>query len=392
MSRLTTLSTRVAEAVAHAPALAARLDKAGLAPSDLAKPGMLDRLPVLSKSSLIALQAADPPFAGFLGVPMEEVAHVHVSPGPILEPVLRGQAAHGFDRMFRAAGLGPGDIALNTWSYHLVPAGLAFDESARATGATVVPSGPGQTDLQVQLIDRLGVTAFLGSTAYFEKVAEAFAATYGGTRGRWTLTRAFLGGEPGDWMAKRRRLEQAHGIPTHGCYGTADLGLVGYEDDEPGYLCHEDRLVQICDPDTGAPRPAGEVGEVVVTTLARGWPMIRFGTGDLSRALEIGQDGFVARMSGVEGRVGDGVKVREIFLYSVHARALADALGDDVSASIVVRRDEGRDCIAVDLSGPRCPDDRVQEAFRGITRLRADDIRWHDALPRAVPLEDTRDF
>lgn len=391
--RLSTLSQRVAEAAARAPALARRLSDAGLTAADLATPGALDRLPVLAKPQLMEMQAEDPPFAGFLSVPMEEVAHVYASPGPIYEPVLKGHEAHGFDRMFRAGGLGPRDIALNTWSYHLVPAGLVFDAGARAAGATVIPSGPGQTDLQVQLIETMGVTAFLGSTAYFEKVAERYAETFGATRGRWSVKRAFLGGEPGDWMAKRARLEAEHGITTHGCYGTADLGLVGYEAPGlPGYLCHEERLVQICDPETGVPLAEGMPGQVVVSTLARGWPMIRFGTGDLARALEIGADGFVARMSGVEGRVGDGVKVREIFLYAAHADALAEAMGDGTDARIRVGRDGGADHIALELTGLRRPDADVRDAFQRITRLRADEIRWTDTPTFPRKLEDTREF
>lgn len=392
MNRLDTLASRVGEAVVHAPALAARLAEAGLRPDDLARPDALDSLPVLAKTDLMRRQADEPPFAGYLGVPASEVAHVYASPGPIFEPVLSGHGAHGFERMFRSAGLGPGDVALNTWSYHLVPAGLVFDAAVRATGATVVPSGPGQTELQVQLIERLGVTAFLGSTAYFETVAEAWTATHGATLDRWPLRRAFLGGEPGDWMAKRRRLESAHGITTHGCYGTADLGLVGYEAAGPGYLCHEERLVQVCDPATGAPLPVGAPGQVVVTTLARGWPMIRFGTGDLARALDLGPDGFVARMSGIEGRVGDGVKVREIFLYAPHAEALAKALGPAVDVRIRITREGTRDCIALDLSGPPRPQEQVAEAFRSITRLRPDRVRWHDTLTQTSPLEDARDF
>ena len=392
MTRLELLARRVAEAATHAPALSARLAAAGLSPADLAEPGALDRLPVLAKSTLMAEQAARPPFAGYLGVGIAEVDHVYASPGPIFEPVLKGHGAHGFDRMFQAAGLGPGDIALNTWSYHLVPAGIVFGEGARATGATVVPSGPGQTELQVQLIHQLGVTAFLGSTAYFETVAALYARTHGGTRGVWPLRRAFLGGEPGDWMAKRRRLETEHGITTHGSYGTADLGLVGYEDGQPGYLCHEDRLVQVCDPATGLPLPAGQPGQLVATTLARGWPMIRFGTGDLCRALAIGADGFVSRMSGIEGRVGDGVKVREIFVYAAHMTALAADLGPGVTAALCVTSEDGVDRLTLDLCGPSCPEDRVREAFRRITRLRPDHVRWHDRLPRTTLLEDAREF
>ncbi|WP_258523868.1 phenylacetate--CoA ligase family protein [Roseovarius sp. TE539] len=391
--RLSTLARIVTEATQNAPALAARLSDSGIAPADLAEPGTLERLPVLAKTELMELQSGNSPFGGHLSVPLQEVAHLYASPGPIFEPVLRGHEAHGFDRMFRAGGLGPGDVALNTWSYHLVPAGLLFDAGARATGATVVPSGPGRTELQVNLIETLGVTAFLGSTAYFEKVANAFASTHGATKDRWPVRRAFLGGEPGDWMAKRRRLEREHGVTTHSAYGTADLGLVGFEaDGQPGYLCHEERLVQICDPDTGVPLSEGMPGQVVVTTLARGWPMIRFGTGDMARALEIGADGFVTRMSGIEGRVGDGVKVREIFVYATHARALSRSLGGGSEARIRISREGGSDHITLELSGPARPEEEILDAFQRITRLRADTVIRCDRHTISEPLEDNREF
>jgi len=393
MERLTTLAQVTAEAIGQAPALAARLTAAGIAARDLARAGVLDTLPILQKTDLIAQQAANPPFAGYLSVPLDEVAHVFASPGPVFEPVLRGHGAHGFDLMFQAGGLGSGDVALNTWSYHLVPAGLIFDTGARATGATVIPSGPGQTELQVTLIEKLGVTAFLGSTAYFEKVAEVYAATYGSTKGRWPIKRAFLGGEPGDWMGKRARLEAEHGINTYGAYGTADLGLVGYEEDgQSGYLCHPYRLVQICDPATGAPLPIGVEGQIVVTTLARGWPMMRFGTGDLAQALALSEDGFVSRMSGVTGRVGDGVKVREIFLYASHATALAQSLGSGVEASFRVWREDGVDRITIELSGTARPDAEVRDIFHRLTRLRVDYIRRQKRLTNPGLLEDSRVF
>jgi phenylacetate-CoA ligase len=392
VNRLTILAGRVAEVAKYAPALARRLEEAGLGPADVAVSGGLDRLPVLSKERLMQMQAADPPFAGFLACDPAEIAHVFASPGPIFEPVLKGDATgHGMDRMFGAAGIGVGDVALNTWSYHLVPAGLLFDQGLQAVGATVIPSGPGQTELQCSMIATLGVTAFLGSTAYFETVAEAFANTYGATRGTWSLRCAFLGGEPGNWAAKRRRIEAEHGVTTHSCYATADLGLVGYEEaGKPGYTVHPERLVQICDPHSGQPLPEGEPGEVVVTTLACGWPMIRFGTGDLARALNLGPDGFVARMGPIEGRVGAAVKVREIFVYPLHARQLAEWLDGADEARIRIARAGGRDRIEIELTGRPHPEDEVIDRFRAISRLRADEIRWVETFTINSELEDVR--
>lgn len=392
-NRLNILAAQVKEAVKFAPALAARLKEVGLEPGGMAVPGTLDRLPVLGKPELMKLQAEKPPFAGYLSCDMNEVAHVFASPGPIFEPVLQDNPAYGFDLMFRAGGVVSDDIVLNTWSYHLVPAGLLFDAAARMAGATVIPSGPGQTDLQVQLIANMGVTTFLGSTAYFEKVARVFAENFGSTNGLWPIKRAFLGGEPGDWMAKRKRLEKAHGISTHSCYGTADLGLVGFEEtDLAGYTCHPERLVQICDPATGATLPVGTSGQIVVTTLARGWPMIRFGTGDLARALASSDDGFSSRISGIEGRVGDGVKVREIFLYAAHAAALITRLGSVNDARIKVWNEGDIERISLELTGDRCSETEVREAFSQNTRLRADYIDWPLKPTISQPLEDVRYF
>lgn len=392
-TRLSRLAAAVARALPHAPALARRLAAAGLAPADLATPGALDRLPVLAKAELMRLQAAEPPFAGFLGCPTEGIGHVFVSPGPIMEPVPADDAdGMGMGRIFAAAGLGPGDVALNTWSYHLVPAGLIFDRGLRSVGATVVPAGPGQTELKLALIASLGVTAFLGSASHFETVAAAWAARNGPTRGGWTLRHAFLVGEPGDWPARRARIEAEHGVAVHTAYGTADLGLVGHEEPgRAGYLTHPDRLVQVCDPETGAPLPAGAPGQVVVSTLNPGWPMIRFGTGDVARAMEISPDGFVARLGPIEGRVGAGVKVREIFVYPDHLERLAAELGGQGRAArLRIDREGPRDLLTLELTGPPVAEADVRDAFRRITRLRLDRVVAVAGFTIPQPLHDAR--
>lgn len=391
--RLSLLAERAAEAAVHAPAFANRLAAAGLSPADLAHPDGLNRLPVLSKEQLMRMQAAQPPFAGFLACSPEDVAHVFVSPGPICEPVLaEDRSGMGMEMIFAAAGLGPGDVALNTWSYHLVPAGLLFDRGLRAVGATVIPSGPGQTELQLGLIASLGVTAFLGSATYFETVAAAWQAQHGKTSGNWPLRHAFLVGEPGDWPERRARIEAEHGVEVHTAYGTADLGLVGYERrGHPGYDLNPERLVQICDCETGQPLPAGMVGQVVVSTLARGWPMIRFGTGDLAAALESDAQGFALRLGPIVGRSGAGVKVREIFLYPDHLARLAAALpGKAREAHAIITRESGRDVIRLELTGPPLPHAQVAELFREITRLGLDGVIATSNFSFAAPLHDAR--
>lgn len=384
-----------AKACLLAPALRARFIAADVVPADIRTADDLNRLPVLKKESLMAQQQAAPPFGGYLACEPHEISHIYVSPGPIFEPSLAEDATgHGMSMMFAAAGLGPGDLALNTWSYHLVPAGLLFEQGLRAVGAAVIPSGTGNTDLQADLLLKLPVTAFLGSTAFFETVIARLESQGHSLPQSWQLRHAFLGGELGDWAGKRRRLEAAYGIRTWSLYGTADFGLIGYEQDGlDGYLIHPERYVQICDPLSGVPLPAGAAGEIVVTTLSRGWPMIRFGTGDVSTALKIGADGGVAQITPLQGRVGQAVKAREIFIYPSHVEALPQRVAGLRRASATVRRNGNRDevvlqaVLAADASTDAV-DAALRQVFVGLTRLQLDRIEIvSDAiLPEGAPL------
>ena len=235
-----------AAAAERAPGLKSRFAAAGFDPATVRSLADLSRLPVMKKEELLKLQRANPPFGGFLAADLRDVGRIYVSPGPIFEPSLSGGGGHGLDLLFRSAGVGAGDIILNTWMYHLVPAGLLFDEAAQAAGATVIPGGVGNTELQAQIIVETGVTSICASTAFFLTLAGKVLETYG--RDAWKVKTAFLGGEMGDWMAKRRRIEADYGVSTWAAYATADLGLVGYEDGGDGYVVHPDRVVQICDP------------------------------------------------------------------------------------------------------------------------------------------------
>ena len=371
-----------AEAVALAPALRARFEAAGLAPERLESVDDLNRLAVLKKERLMELQQLQPPFAEYLACRPEEIGHIYVSPGPIFEPSLVSDASgHGMDLMFAAARIGPGDLVLNTWSYHLVPAGLLFDRGARAVGATVIPGGTGASELQAEVILKLGVTAYVGSTAFFMTLIERLEAMGRVLPQDWQLRHAFIGGELGDWAAKRRYLEQRYSVSTWSCYGTADFGLIGFERrGEVGYYIHSDRFVQICDPESGVPVSQGEPGEIVVTTLARGWPMIRFGTGDVSVAIETSLDGGVSRITPLQGRVGAAVKVREIFIYPAHVERLVRQIDGLERAALSVTRPGSRDEITGLIAvAPGSDIQRIEgelrQAFTVITRLRLDHVK-----------------
>ncbi|MBI2751719.1 MAG: phenylacetate--CoA ligase family protein, partial [Burkholderiales bacterium] len=297
-----------------APTIREIFERAGLAPADLKTLDDLLRLPVFKKEALVDLQRRRPPFGGFLAAKDQDIVRIFVSPGPINEPQLtHDRDGCGFGTAFAAAGLGPGDRVLNTWSYHLVPAGLLLDEGLRSVGATVIPAGTGGSELQAKLAIDLGVTCICASTAFFMTLAEAVEATGHSLPGGCKVKTALLGGELGDWLGKRRRLEARYGIRTFAVYATADFGVIGFENgaQDGGYEIHQDRIVQICDPTTGVPLPQGEPGEIVVTTLTPGWPLIRFGTGDVAVATAMNADGTVRRIGMLQGRVGQAVKARE---------------------------------------------------------------------------------
>ena len=378
-----------AVAADRAPGLKSRFAAAGFDPAAVRSLADLSRLPVMKKEELLKLQRANPPFGGFLAADLRDVGRIYVSPGPIFEPSLSGGGGHGLDLMFRSAGVGAGDIILNTWMYHLVPAGLLFDQAAQAAGATVIPGGVGNTELQAQVIVETGVTSICASTAFFLTLADKVIETYG--RDAWKVKTAFLGGEMGDWMAKRRRIEADYGVSTWAAYATADLGLVAYEDGGEGYLVHPDRVVQICDPVSGEQVAHGEPGEVVVTARDATWPMIRFGTGDSAFALESNADGTVSRISALQGRVGAAVKVREIFVYPRVIEEVVIGTPGARAAQAVVTRENDRDMIRLSLvledgADASAAETAAAETFKLHARIRADEVSIVSELPENAEL------
>ncbi len=377
-ARLRSIQSQAYEA---APAIRALFDAVGLRPAQLGDAADLARLPVFKKDAMIEQQRLAPPYGGFLATPPTEIERIFVSPGPINEPQFRGEVdGLGFGAAFAAAGIGSSDVVLNTWSYHLVPAGLLLDEGLRSTGAAVIPAGTGGSEMQAKLIRDLGVTCICAATAYFVTLAETLEQAGHDLPRDWQVKSALLGGEFGDWMGKRRRLEARYGLRTFSVYATADFGLIGFErTGQDGYEIHPDRIVQICDPVSGNPLPLDEPGEIVVTTLRPGWPLIRFGTGDVAMARAFHTDGSVAHISMLQGRVGQSVKAREIFIYPRQLEDLAIAVPGIQRAQASISREGHRDCVTLRLALQDGIDatsvtEPAQLKFRELSRLKADHV------------------
>lgn len=375
-------------AAGRAPALDDRLRAAGLeaGPADESE---LDRLDVLAKDALPGLQSARP-FGGLLAEGVEAV-RAFASPGPIYEPQPPGADPWGWAPALRAVGIGAGDVVLNCFSYHLSPAGMMFDEGCRAVGARVVPAGVGMQDVQARAIADLGVTAFIGLPSYLASLFTAYdEADLPGDR--WRLSKALVTAEPLPPDLRERLRTRVETVLMS--YGTAEAGLIGYETEPDGGLRPGPGVyLQICDPATGQEVPAGDSGEVVVSVLSEKLPLLRFGTGDVSRWVAA-DDG--PRLAGVLGRVGAAVKVRGMF---VHPHQAAEVLGGLREAGaetgrFLVQRAGDRDVLRLDLVATADADtDALLELAerRARDRLRVrPEVHLVDTVDDSSPLLDQR--
>ncbi len=293
-----------------APAYAERLS--GVDPASVTSRAALTRLPVLRKSELPALHKAAPPFGGFVANPAGSFARLFTSPGPIFEPEGQEPDPWRGARALFAAGFRPGDIVLNTFSYHLTPGGFIFDASARALGCAVIPAGPGNLDAQFELIEAYRPIGYSGTPDFLKILLDA-AASAG--RDASSIKRALVSGAafPPSLQAEIK----SRGIDAYQAFGTADLGLIAFETEaHEGMVLSENLILEIVKPGTGEPVTEGDVGEIVVTSLDPHHPWIRLALGDLTAALPgISPCGRTnMRIKGWMGRADQTTKVKGMFV------------------------------------------------------------------------------
>ena len=279
----------------------------------------LARLPVLRKSDLTTLQKDFPPFGGLNVTPITDVRRLLMSPGPIFEPEGRGLDWWGAARALYAAGFRRGDVVHNSFSYHLTPGAFIVDSGAEALGCAVIPGGVGNTEQQLEAIARYRPSGY-GGTPDFLKILLDTAEKSG--KDASSVKRGLVSGAA--LPSSLREEFDRRGIAVLQCYATAELGVIAYESDaREGMIVNETLIVEIVRPGTGDPVPEGEVGEVVVTSFNRDYPMIRLATGDLS-ALMPGRSPCGrtnARIKGWMGRADQTAKVKGMF---VHPRQIAE--------------------------------------------------------------------
>lgn len=373
---LAALARQVAHARDNAPYFAELLRDVD--PRSLTSREALAALPVTRKSDLTARQRELPPLGGLNATPLGRLRHVFQSPGPIHEP--DGHDANWWRtaRAMHAAGFRAGDLVYNTFSYHFTPAGMMMETGAHKLGCCVFPAGVGQTESQVQALASLRPAAYAGTPSFLKLLLER-----GDEMGLpcTSLAKALVSGEA--LPPSLRAWFQQRGVRVQQMYGSADLGLIAYETEGgDGWVVDEGVLVEIVEPGGTRPMPEGETGEVVVTVLGNGdYPLIRFGTGDLSavvaessqRPSPCGRTNI--RLKGWLGRADQATKVKGMF---VHPGQVADVLRrhpEIRAARLVVAGDPGADVMTLRCEATREDAElqrAVAESLREVMRLRGE--------------------
>jgi phenylacetate-CoA ligase len=358
-------------AMEKAPGWAAHLK--GIDPAAVNSRVALAKLPVLRKSALKDLQAKDPPYGGFTTSPAGALARIFLSPGPIFEPEGFGADWWRTARALFAAGIRKGDIVHNTFAYHLTPGGWILDAGARALGCAVIAAGPGNTEQQLDVIQYLKPNVYVGVPDYLkillDKAKEA-------GRDASCFKKALVGG--GALFPSLRAEYKARGIDTYQTYATADLGIIAYESEAlEGMTVDEGALVEIVRPGTGDPLPAGEVGEVVVTTFNRDYPMIRFATGDLSAVLPgaspCGRTNM--RIKGWLGRADQTTKVKGMFVHPEQVAEVAKRYPDLGRVRLVVARAGEQDTMTLRAEAAGADAGlkaKLAETLQAVTKLKGE--------------------
>jgi phenylacetate-CoA ligase len=361
--QLAALRRQIAHAKARAPFFGALLKDVN--PEDVTGRAALAALPVTRKGDLAAAQKANPPFGGLVAEERSKLRHVYMSPGPLYEPDSDVRDYWRFGRALWAAGARPGELVHNTFSYHLVPAGILAETGAAAIGCPVFPAGVGNSEIQVQAIADLKPSIYAGTPSFLRILAEKadelkldFTSIRTGMVGAEALTPSL------------RQAMQARGIELFNTYGTADVGLIGYESRaHEGMLIDENIVFELVEPLGSKPVADGEIGEVTVSVLTPTYPLIRYGTGDLSATLPgaspCGRTN--ARIKGWMGRADQSTKVRGMFVHASNVMDVARRHPEIRKARIVVTSVDNRDEMTL-----RCV---VEGGGEGLKRAIADTVQ-----------------
>ena len=365
----------------HSAAFKDKLDSVGLKPKDIQTIKDLEKIPITKKTELMELQRERPPFGGFEGILINELRRIYVSPGPINEPGESEYNELGWAQGLYAGGFRPGDIVINTFSYHMVPFALQMvDNSLHRIGCVVIPTGVGNTEQQVNILKTFKATGFCGTPSFLFNIAEKAEEMGFNLKEDLNLKVGFVAAEMLP-ESLRSQLEEKFGMIIRQGYGTADIRCLGYECmKKNGMHIPDDKIVEIIDPESGKQLGPGKTGEIVATTFNKVYPLIRFGTGDLSILTETpcpcGRTS--PRLIKILGRVDQGTKVKGLFIHPGQVDEVASKHPEIAKYQVRITRSEHKDEMTFrielkeETSQPEKLREEIEKSIRDVTKLRGD--------------------
>ena len=387
------LSEHLGNVASKAPYLARQLGDTDF--DSISNREALAKLPLLRKSELSELQKRDPPFGGLTAFDSESLLRIFASPGPIFEPETTRSDSWRMSRALFAAGFRKGMLVHNTFSYHFSPAGMMLESACRELECSVFPAGVGQTELQVQTIERLRPQAYTGTPSFLKIILDASAESGA------DLSSLSFGLVSGEALPPSLRQDIAdNGVRVLQAYATADVGLIAYESEAmDGLIVDEDVILEIVQPGTGEPVAEGEVGEVVVTVFNPDYPLLRFATGDMSMFIDgpspCGRTNV--RIKGWMGRADQTTKVRGMFVHPSQIAEIVKRFAQISKARLVVSSDNHQDRMTLKCESSDHSDEfrsAVTKTAREICKLRADvELEAPGTLPvDGVVIQDARSY
>lgn len=387
------LPDHINQVVAKAPGWARQLSK--IDPTVVTSREALAYLPVLRKADLMEAQKAEPPFGGFVAAQPGGYGRVFMSPGPIWEVQGTGADPWNGSRALFAAGFRRGDVVHNAFSYHLTPGGYVLDAGAQALGCAVFPAGVGNTEAQLEAIATLRPTGYTGTPDYLKVLLDK-AAEAGSDAS--SIKRGLVSG--GALFPSLRQEYADRGVSILQCYATADIGVIAYESSAmEGLIVNENLIVEIVRPGTKDPVPDGEVGEVVVTNFNSVYPLIRFGTGDLSAIMPgespCGRTNI--RIKGWMGRADQRTKIKGMFVDPNHVDQLVKRFPEVSKARLVVTRRDEQDVMTLRVESSETSQafsEKLSDTLRDLTKLKGEiEFAESGSLPNdGRIISDERDY
>ena len=347
------LDKRVARITAHAyensTAFKDLCDKAGAKPQDLTSVSSLWQLPITQKADLVRLQREKLPFGGFEGEPWDKMRRIFVSPGPIYEPCEAEMKDDRWAQAFHAAGFRAGDKAQVTFNFNMVPFAFMLDDALSRLGAISIPTGVGNTEQQVLVLKDLQVEAYLGTPSFLAVLADKAEEMGLDLQKELNLQTSFVAAEMLP-ESLRESLQERLGMLVRQSYGTAEAGCLSYECYHTGGMHFaQDCVVEVVDPQTGRPVDEGQPGEVVTTVFNPTYPLIRFGTGDLSafttKACPCGRTS--PKLTRIMGRVDQMTKVKGMFVHPSGVQQVAQSFPRVGAYQLVVERENNQDVMTL---------------------------------------------